>query len=323
MAAGGTRDYAGSMERESRVASLPATWSLLRAAFADWMEDRAPTLGAALAYYTALSIAPLLLVAIGIAGVVFGEDAARGQIVGQLRALMGDEGARAIQDMLANARRPASGVVATAVGIVTLLAGASGVFGQLQEALDVIWEVAPRPGRGWMGLVRDRFLSLTMVLGTGFLLLVSLVASAAVSAAGEALGGLTPGFEALAHAATAVVSLAVATALFAMIFRYLPDAEIAWRDVWAGAVITALLFVIGKFAIGLYLGHASIGSAYGAAGSFVVLLVWVYYSAQVLLFGAEVTQVYAARRGRRVEPKAGAVRIERREPHAEARPRSA
>jgi hypothetical protein len=190
------------MERESRVAALPATWSLLRAAFADWMEDRAPTLGAALAYYTALSIAPLLLVAIGIAGVVFGEDAARGQIVGQLRALMGDEGARAIQDMLANARRPASGVVATVVGIVTLLAGASGVFGQLQEALDVIWEVAPRPGRGWMGLVRDRFLSLTMVLGTGFLLLVSLVASAAVSAAGEALGGLTPGFEALAHAAT-------------------------------------------------------------------------------------------------------------------------
>ena len=301
------------------LGGLGPIWSLLTAAFSDFLEDRAPRLGAALAYYTALSIAPLLLIVIGIAGLVFGEEAARGQIVGQLQALVGDDGARAIQDMLAHARRPASGLIATIVGVVTLLAGASGVFGQLQDALNTIWEVAPRPGRGWRGLVRDRFLSLTMVLGTGFLLLVSLLVSAGVSAAGEAIGGLTHGFETVAHVATALVSFGVVTALFAMIFKYLPDAEISWRDVWAGAAITALLFVLGKFAIGLYLGHASIGSAYGAAGSFVVLLVWVYYSAQVLLFGAELTQVYASRRGGRVKPAPDAVRIESKTPDRQER----
>jgi membrane protein len=286
----------------------------VREAFANWLDDRAPRLGAALAYYTALSLAPLLLIIIGIAGLVFGQEAARGQIVGQLQGLVGDEGARAIQDMLANARTPASGTIATIVGFATLLVGAAGVFGQLQDALNTIWEVAPRPGRGWRGFVRDRFLSLTMVLGTGFLLLVSLVVSAGVSAAGETLRGVTPGLEALTQVVVLLVSFAVVTMLFAMIFKWLPDARIAWRDVWFGAVATALLFVVGKFAIGFYLGHASIGSAYGAAGSFVVLLVWVYYSAQVLLFGAELTQVYANRRGGRVEPAPNAVRIEPKKP---------
>ena len=250
-------------------------WTLLREAFADWLEDRAPRLGAALAYYTALSLAPLLLIVIGIASVAFGQEAAQGRIVGELQSLVGDDGARAIQDMLSHARRPSSGVIATTIGAATLLLGAAGVFGQLRDALNTIWEVTPRPGRGWSALAKDRFLSLTMVLGTGFLLLVSLAVTAGIAAAGESLRGIGPGVE-----------------------------------VWIGAVVTAALFVVGKFAIGLYLGHASIGSAYGAAGSFVVLLVWVYYSAQVLLFGAELTQVYARRTGRRVEPARGAIRID-------------
>ncbi len=295
---------------ENRVVLSPRMiWTLLRDAAADWSEDKAPRLGAALAYYTALSLAPLLLVVIGIAGLVFGQEAARGQIVGQLQGLVGGDGARAIEDMLANAREPSSGFLATAIGIGMLLLGASGVFGQLQDALNTIWEVAPRPGRGWWDVVKDRFLSLTMVLGTGFLLLVSLVATAVVSAAGEVLRGLTPGMEVMMHVAVTVISLALVTVLFAMIFKFLPDATVAWRDVWFGAAATAVLFLVGKTAIGLYLGHASIGSSYGAAGSFVVLLVWVYYSAQILLFGAELTQVYARHTGSRVEPVAGAERV--------------
>src|SRR5581483_5891761 len=202
---------------------------------------------------------------------------------------------------------------ATVVGIVTLLLGASGVFGQLQDALNTVWEVEPKPGRGIWGLIKDRFLSLTMVFGTGFLLLVSLVITAAVSAAGGTLRGLGPGLEAIA----------VVTLLFALIYKFLPDAKIAWRDVWVGAVATAVLFVIGKFAIGLYLGHASIGSAYGAAGSFVVVLVWTYYSAQILLFGAELTQVYANRSGSHVEPARDAVKITPEKRAEEGMPRSA
>ncbi len=287
---------------------LRSAWDLLRTAFSDWNEDKAPRLGAALAYYTSLSLAPLLLVIIGIAGLAFGEEAARGQILGQLQALVGEQGGRAIQDMLANAQKPSSGIVATAIGLVTLLLGASGVFGQLQDALNTVWEVQPKPGRGIVGLVKDRFLSLTMVLGTGFLLLVSLVVTAAIAAAGGALASLGPGLEAAAHVVVAIVSFAVITVLFAAIFKFLPDAEIRWRDVWVGAVTAAALFVVGKFAIGLYVGHAGIASAYGAAGSFVVVLVWVYYSAQILLFGAEMTQVSANRSGG-VRPARDAVKI--------------
>src|SRR5581483_4191365 len=212
---------------------------------------------------------------------------------------------------------------ATVVGIVTLLLGASGVFGQLQDALNTVWEVEPKPGRGIWGLIKDRFLSLTMVFGTGFLLLVSLVITAAVSAAGGTLRGLGPGLEAIAHVVVEIVSFAVVTLLFALIYKFLPDAKIAWRDVWVGAVATAVLFVIGKFAIGLYLGHASIGSAYGAAGSFVVVLVWTYYSAQILLFGAELTQVYANRSGSHVEPARDAVKITPEKRAEEGMPRSA
>jgi membrane protein len=294
-------------------------WDLFRAALSDWSEDKAPRLGAALAYYTSLSLAPLLLVVIAIAGLVFGEEAARGQIVGQLQGLIGDGGAKAIEDMLANAQKPSSGLFATTLGVVTLLVGASGVFGQLQDALNTVWEVEPKPGRSWKDVVEDRFLSLTMVFGTGFLLLVSLVLTSIIAAAGGTLGKLSPGLEGVAFLVVDVVSLAVITTLFAMIFKFLPDAEIAWSDVWVGAVTTALLFIVGKFAIGLYLGRAGIGSAYGAACSFVVLLVWVYYSAQILLFGAELAQVYADRRGRRVEPTPNAVRATKRAVASEGR----
>ena len=302
---------------------MKTIWSVLRTTFSEWSDDKAPRLGAALAYYTSLSLAPLLLVIIGIAGLVFGEEAARGEIVGQIRGLVGDEGGRAIQEMIAHAQTPSSGIIATVIGVVTLLAGASGVFGQLQDALNTVFEVQPKPGRGLKGMIKDRFLSLTMVLGTGFLLLVSLVITAAVAAAGKTLAGVGPGTEAAIHIVVGIVSFAVVTVLFALIFKLLPDAEIAWRDVWVGAVTTAFLFVIGKFAIGLYLGHASIGSAYGAAGSFVVLLVWVYYSAQILLFGAELTQVQANRGGSRVRPTRDAVKITETDRREQGIPRSA
>jgi membrane protein len=278
---------------------LRTAGALARAAFAEWRSDNAPRLGAALAYYSALSLAPLLLVILGIAGMALGEDAARGRIIGEIRNLVGEDGGQAIQDILANARRPESGVIATLIGVTTLLVGASGVFGELQSALNTVWDVEEVRSQGWLRIIKDRFLSLTMVLGTGFLLLVSLVVTAAVSAAGELLRNFGPAFEALTQLAVFVVSLGVITVLFALIFKYLPEVTIAWRDVWIGAFTTAVLFVLGKSAIGLYLGHASIGSAYGAAGSFVVLLVWVYYSAQILLFGAELTQVYAKQRSER------------------------
>ena len=283
-----------------------AVWGLVKAAVSEWTEDKVPRLGAALAFYSVLSLAPLLLIAIAIAGLVFGAEAAQGQLVGQIRSLVGTEGGRAIEAMLANAPKHGAGVVATVVGLATLLYGASGVFGQLQDALNTIWEVEPKPGRGLWGFVRDRFLSFTMVLGTGFLLLVSLVLSTALAAAGKYLGGFLPDWAPALQALDLAVTFAVITLLFAMIFKYLPDVEIAWGDVWLGGVSTAALFLVGKFAIGLYLGRSGIGSAYGAAGSFVVLLVWINYSAQILFFGAEFTQVYAKRHGSRITPARGA-----------------
>jgi membrane protein len=290
-------------------AMAAVAWDVLTATWAEWSEDRAPRLGAALAYYTAFSIAPLLVIAIAIAGLLLGEEAARGQIVAQIAGLVGPDSARAIQDMIANAQRPASGVIATALGTGTLLLGASGVFGQLQDALNTIWEVESKPGRGLRGMLRDRFFSFTMVLGTGFLLLVSLILTSALSGLTAGFADTGPVLETLGHALDLLLSLAVTTLLFALIYRYIPDVKIAWNDVWVGAALTAVLFAIGKTAIGLYLGRASVGSAYGAAGSLVVLLAWVYYAAQILLFGAELTQVYANRWGSRVEPADNAVRV--------------
>lgn len=285
-------------------------WTILKQTASDWIEDKAPQHGAALAFYTLLSIAPLLLISVSIAGMVLGKEAARGGIERQIDDMVGKEGAEAVQDMLANSKKPEHGLLATVVGVATLLFGASGVFGQLQDSMNAVWEVRPKPGGGVMGFIRTRFLSFAMVLGVGFLLLVSLVASATLAGAGDYLKGVVPGWTVLGNVLNIVVSLLVVTLLFAMIFKILPDVRIAWRDVWVGAALTALLFTLGKFLIGLYLGYASVGSTFGAAGSLVVLVIWVYYSAQILFFGAEFTQVYARMFGSQIVPSSHAERIE-------------
>ena len=289
------------------VGDVKAAWKLLSVTISDWTDDKVPRLGAALAYYTVFSLTPMLVIAVGIAGFFFGEEAARGHIVDQIRGLVGDQGAKAIQDMVENAgREKASGAIATAIGLVMLLFGASGVFGELQDSLNTIWGVKPRPGRGVLGIVKDRFASFTMVIGIGFLLLVSLILSAALAALGTALGG---GEEGALHLINMLVSFAVITALFAAMYKYVPDVRIEWRDVWIGAVVTSGLFTLGKFAIGLYLGKSSVASAYGAAGSLVILLVWVYYSTQIVFFGAEFTKVYAKHYGSGIRPEPDAVAV--------------
>ena len=287
---------------------LTAAWSLLKETFAAWSEDKVPRLGAALAYYTVFSLAPLLVIVVGVASFIFGNEAAQGRVVEQLGSLVGEQGAQAIQGMLQSANEhKKTGIVATAIGVITLLFGASGVFGELQDALNTIWGVKPKPGRGLLGMIKDRFFSFAMVLGIVFLLLVSLVVSAALAALGKFGSGFIPA--PLLEGVNLMVSLAVVTFLFAIIFKVLPDVEIAWRDVWIGAAATSLLFTIGKTLIGLYLGKASVGSAFGAAGSLVVLFVWVYYSAQILYFGAEFTQVYARHYGTGVAPATDALPV--------------
>jgi membrane protein len=284
-------------------------WTLVKETGREWMEDKVPRLGAALAFYSVLSLAPMLLIAIAIAGLVFGREATQGHLVEQIRGLVGTQGGEAVEMMLAHSRKPGTGTVAAILGVATLLVGASGVVAQLQDALNTIWEVAPKPNRGLMGIIKDRFLSLALVLGLGFLLLVSLVLSAALAALGTFFGGLVSQSAPVLETANFAVSLVVITLLFAMIYKLLPDARIAWRDVWVGAVMTALLFTLGKSLIGLYLGRSSIGSTYGAAGSLVVLLVWVYYSSQILFFGAEFTKTYANRFGSRIVPASDAVPV--------------
>jgi membrane protein len=278
------------------------SWSLIRETVLEWSNDKVPQLGAALAFYTALSIAPLLVISLGIVGFLFGEEAARGEIQSQLQSLVGPEGAKAVQQMIENASKPTEGILATVLSFVVLLFGASGVFGQLQASLSTIWEVQPKPGRGIRGFIRDRFLSMTMVFGIAFLLLVSLILSAVLTSLGTIFNRMPESLMWLSEAAHFGVSFIVITLLFAMMYKYLPDVKIAWRDVWLGAIITSLLFTIGKFAIGLYLGHSTMASSYGVAGSFVVLLVWVYYSSQILFFGAEFTKAYADKYGSRIVP---------------------
>ncbi len=273
---------------------------VVKEALRDWNEDNAPRLGAALSYYTIFSIAPHLLISIAVAGLVFGAEAAQGRIVAQIQGLVGRDAAEAIQSMLENARKPGQGVMATVFGAVTLIFGAGGAFNELRAALDVIWEIPPRTGGGILALICERLASFAMVLVVGFLLLVSLVISAGISA--FEVKGTFPGSGVVLQVVNNGVSLAVITVLFALIFKYLPDAHppVAWKDIWVGAFITAALFTLGKFAIGFYLGRSSVASAYGAAGSLVLLLVWVYYSAQILFFGAELTQVHARRHGSRL-----------------------
>lgn len=273
-------------------------WELVKDSAREFQSDKAMTLGAALAFYTALSIAPLLLLVIVIAGAAFGEQAARGEIAHQLNDLIGSEGAEAVQTMLAKSTSPGGGLVSTVVGVLTLLVGATGVFGSLQDALDTVWNVRPgaRPSGLW-GLVRDRLLSFSMICGMAFLLLVSLVLGALVSGLSGALERWLPYSSVWIGAANMAVGFLLTALMFAMIFKVLPHARPAWSDVWVGAVLTAALFTAGKYLIGLYLGKAAVGSSFGAAGSFVVLLFWIYYSSLILLFGAEFTQVYALKRG--------------------------
>lgn len=277
-------------------------FGLLKDAFKDWGEDKATRLGAALAYYTIFSIGPLLVVAIAVAGFVFGEEAASGQIVGTIGGVVGESGATMIQEMVKSASKPGAGIIATVIGLATLLLGASGLFGQLKDALNTIWEVQPKPGLGFIGALKKNFLSFGMVVGTGFLLMVSLVLSAALAAVGDLLEGTLPGGPLLWQVLNYIISFGVVTLLFAIIFKVLPDVKIPWKNVWIGAAVTSLLFVIGQIVLGFYFGISDPGSAFGAAGSLVLILVWIYYSALILFFGAEITQVYAAKHGSPVEP---------------------
>jgi membrane protein len=271
---------------------------LFQRAASDFQEDGAPRLGAALSYYSLFSLAPLLIVVIAVAGLVFGQDAAQGRIVAELASLLGESGARAVEDLIENSRKVETGVLATAVGVVTLLLGATGAFAELKAALNVVWDVPSPPG-GLMGLVRGRLAAFALVLAVGFLLLVSLVVSAAISATDTILARVVSKPEALLQALNTALSLAVITVLFALIFKFLPDTHVSWRDVWIGAGVTSALFTLGKLLIGLYLGRSGLGSTYGAAASVVVLMVWVYYAAQVFFFGAELTQAYAFSHGSR------------------------
>jgi membrane protein len=288
--------------------NLRATYDLLKETVNHWIEDKAMRMGAALAYYTAFSLTPILVISLGIVGLLFGRD----EITRQIHETVGEPAGRAIDEMLKNTDQQGGGILATVFGLIALFVGATGVFGELQDSLNTVWKVEPKPGRGIWGMIRDRFLSFTMVLGVAFLLLVSLVVSSVLATLGalwtpESL----PGGTYLWQAVNQLVSLAVVSLLFALMFKYLPDVKIAWRDVWIGAVLTAVLFTVGKYALGAYLGRSSVTSAYGAAGSLVLILLWVYYSALILLFGAEFTRVYANRYGFGVHPDENAQPISR------------
>ena len=274
--------------------SLNQWWQLLKQAASAWSTDYAPSMGAALSYYTVFSLAPLLLIVIAVAGLVFGQDAARGALFEQLNGLMGADAAKAVEGILASSSKPSEGIVATVIGVGVLLLGATTVFGELQDALDRIWRAPAKvDGGGLWGLLRTRFLSFGMILGLAFLLMVSLVAEAVVSALGKWWSPVFGGLEILAHAATFAFGFVVTTLGFALIYKLMPRVKVQWRDVWIGAVVTALLFNVGRFLIGLYIGKSGVASGFGTAGSLIVVFVWVYYSAQVFLMGAEFTWVYA------------------------------
>ena len=287
-----------SAENKSRKHSrFRHVLDLFKQTFAEWSDDKAPRLGAALAYYTVFSIAPLLLIAILIAGLVF--DNAEAQITAQVQGLIGDQGADAIKSMIEAANKPMQSAVATVLALGTLLFGAAGVFIQLKDALNTIWEVPQKKGGGVWAFLRKYFLSFTMVLGVGFLLLVTLIIEAGLAIVGEMLKSRFDGMDVILQTVGIVFSFFVVTFVFAMLFKFLPDVKVSWKDVWIGALLTAGLFVTGKVGLGLYLGKAGAASAYGAAGSLALVLLWVYYSAQILFFGAEFTQVYSQHHGSR------------------------
>jgi membrane protein len=277
---------------------LHEAWETIKESIIEWTDDRASRKGAALAFYTVFSLAPILIVAIAIAGFFFGQDAARGEIFAQVRDLVGPDGAQAIQAMIQNANRPGAGIIATLIGVITLFVGATTALAELKDGLDQIWDVPPERMSGIWYFIRKRLLSIGLILSIGFLLLVSLVFSAVLTALSKRWGP-ADATGVILESANFLFTFALVTLLFAMIYKILPSTRIAWRDVIIGAVVTALLFSIGKFAIGLYLGNSAIGSSYGAAGSVILVLVWVYYSTQIFLLGAEFTKVYARRYGSR------------------------
>ncbi|WP_311224262.1 MULTISPECIES: YihY/virulence factor BrkB family protein [unclassified Acidovorax] len=277
----------------------PSTiYAIARKSISAWVDDYAPSMGAAISYYTAFSIAPLLVIVIAIAGYVFGDEAVRGSLQGQISGLVGADGAQAIQGLISSAREPTEGVVATGLSIALLVVGATTVFAEIQSALDRIWHVPEKakPSGLW-GLLRARFLSFGLILGLAFLLMASLTVSAAMAAIGTYFSSLLPGWDIVLFVLNTAISLAVETVLFAMIFKFMPSTKIAWSDVWVGAVVTGVLFELGKVLIGLYVGKAGISSTYAAAGSIAVILIWVYYAAQIFLLGAEFTKVYATEYG--------------------------
>ncbi len=284
--------------------TLRGLWRVLKRALAGWWNDNVPHLGAALSYYTLFSLAPILIVAIAIAGMVFGQEAVRGEIVHQIDGLVGREGGLAVQAMLQGAAKPSSSIPATIIGIITFFIGATGAFLELQAALNTIWRVKPKNSGSWVRvLLMQRLISFGLVVGVGFLMLTSLLVSAGLAALDRYMGHTYPAMAVLWEALNVIVSLGVITLLFAMIYKVLPDVKLAWSDVWVGGLVTAGLFTIGKSVIGLYLGTSGFSSSYGAAGSVVVLLVWVYYSSQIILLGAEFTREYVAEFGRRPPPE--------------------
>lgn len=274
--------------------------SLAKRSFSAWSDDYAPSMGAALSYYTVFSLAPLLIVVIAVAGLAFGADAARGAILDQLKGLLGPDGAKGVQDLLESASKPSRGVTASILGAATLVLGATSVFGELQSALDRIWHAPPAPGGGIIGMVKNRFLSFGLVVAVGFLLVVSLVVSAALAAFGKWWGAYFPAWDLLLQTLNFIVSFLVVTVMFALIYKVLPRVKVTWRDVWVGAAVTSALFTLGKFLIGLYLGHADVASGFGAAGSIALLFVWIYYSAQIFLLGAEFTWLFAHEHGSKI-----------------------
>jgi membrane protein len=284
---------------------------LLKQSATEWVSDNATRLSASLAYYAVFSLAPLLLVVISVAGVVFGTDAARHQLAQAIQQLAGEQAGRAIEGMVQTANRPSSSAWATIIGLIVLLFGATGVFGELKNALNTIWGVAIKPGQTLFRMFFDRLLSFGMVVGFGFLLLISLVVNAALAALSTYMKGILEWPPVILHSLDFLISIGVITVLFAMIFKILPNVKVRWLDVWIGALGTAILFVIGQFFIGLYLGKSSISSSYGAAGSVIVILLWIYYSSCILFFGAEFTKVYARECGRGVEPTDDAVLLEK------------
>jgi membrane protein len=278
------------------AAVLGTVVALARETVTRWSEDRASTLAAALAYYALFSLAPLVLIAVAVAGLVFGQRAAEGQLYSQLAGVVGDASARAMQRLVANLHQERSGgIVATVIGLATLLFGASGLFVQLQDSMNTIWNAAAPKTQGFRGVLRVRLVSFSMVMGIGLLLLLSLI----LSAVGAYVTAFLPRGATMAEVFDATVGLVVLTGLFAMIYKVLPDTRVAWRDVWLGALVTSMLFTVGRMGIGLYLGRASVASSYGAAGSLVILLLWIYYSAMILYLGAEFTHVYSIRHGSR------------------------